>query len=176
MSMFQNKQSSDTFNMMPIIDVVFLLIIFFLLVCRFIVAENFEVAVPAQIANAQPPETAAEQTTTVTVMFEPGGNVSYAVGAQKITPTDSTQIAGAIAEAIDKQLKNLPLDKRVVSLRNDKNITYRYTQHALAAISQSTATDIKWAVIKQTQKKTQLITPTLSGPQVQTRTNRPFRQ
>ena len=148
MLMFQKNRSSATFNMTPIIDVVFLLIIFFLLVCQFIVAENFEVAVPAQIANAQPPETAAEQTTTVTVMFDHAGNVAYAVGAEKITPTDSTPIADAIADAIDKKLKNLPPDKRVVSLRNDKNITYRHTQHALAAISQSTATDIKWAVIK----------------------------
>jgi biopolymer transport protein ExbD len=134
--------------MTPIIDVVFLLIIFFLLVCQFIVAENFEVAVPAHIATAQPPETAPERTTTVTVMFDPAGKVAYAVGAEKIAPTDSTRIADAIADAIDKKLKNLPPDKRVVSLRNDKNITYRHTQHALAAISQSTATDIKWAVIK----------------------------
>ena len=148
MLMFQNNRSSATFNMTPIIDVVFLLIIFFLLVCQFIVAENFEVTVPAQIANAQPPETAAEQTTTVTVMFDPAGNVTYAVGAEKITPTDSNPIADAIAEAIDKKLKNLPPNKRVVSLRNDKNIKYKHTQHALAAISQSTATDIKWAVIK----------------------------
>ena len=36
----------EAFDMTPVIDVVFLLIIFFMLVCQFIVAERFRVQVP----------------------------------------------------------------------------------------------------------------------------------
>ncbi len=43
---FRSPDRSGTFNMTPIIDIVFLLIIFFLVVCQFIEAENFPVAVP----------------------------------------------------------------------------------------------------------------------------------
>ena len=39
---------AETFDMTPIIDVVFLLIIFFMLVAQFIVAEQYNVSVPTQ--------------------------------------------------------------------------------------------------------------------------------
>jgi len=43
---FRNPDRSGTFNMTPIIDIVFLLIIFFLVVCQFIEAENFRLPSP----------------------------------------------------------------------------------------------------------------------------------
>ena len=65
----------EAFDMTPIIDVVFLLIIFFMLVCQFIVAENFQVEVPDQIATARENPAGQNLMTTVTVMADPAGQV-----------------------------------------------------------------------------------------------------
>jgi len=137
------------FNLTPVIDIVFLLIIFFMLVCQFIVAENFEVAVPDDISSARPAETSADQITTVTVMSKDRGSIAYAVGADQIHASEAGDIAGAIATEIDKQLQSLPVNRRVVCLRVDKDVCFSDSQHALAGISQSTATDMKLAVVKQ---------------------------
>lgn len=139
--------------MTPIIDVVFLLIIFFMLVCQFIVSENFEVDVPDRITAAKRPEADAEQLTTVTVMADEEGRIEYAVGAEILPEMEGPRIAAAIADAIDKQLATLPEEKRVVSLRSDRDILFAQTKYALAGISQSSATDIKWAVIKRPQPR-----------------------
>ncbi len=50
MQTFRYKRlfEAETFDMTPIIDVVFLLIIFFMLVAQFIVAEQYKVSVPLQ--------------------------------------------------------------------------------------------------------------------------------
>ncbi len=143
-------------NMTPIIDVVFLLIIFFMLVCQFIVAENFEVDVPDRISSAQRAEdTQAVRTAIVTVMLDEQGQPRYAVGSRIIDvpttggePTAAAAIITAIAAAIDNQLASLPPERRVVTLRNDKSVEFRYTKYILAALGQSSATYVKWAVIK----------------------------
>jgi len=139
------------FNMTPIIDIVFLLIIFFMLVCQFIVAENFEVTVPDDIDLARAHDSSEEQTATVTVMFDQSGEIAYAVGSEIIPFTSGEEIAIAIANAINRQLYNLPINHRVVSLRIDKNIPYCAGQYALAGSSQSSATHIKLAAVKQKQ-------------------------
>ena len=135
--------------MTPFIDIVFLLIIFFLLVCRFIVAENFEVTVPDDITSARPAPAADRQITTVTVMSTDTGRPIYAVGSEIIAAPSQGGISDAIAREIDTQLQHLRRDKRVVCLRIDKDICFRHSQYALAGISQSSATDIKLAVTKQ---------------------------
>ena len=143
-------------NMTPIIDVVFLLIIFFMLVCQFIVAENFEVDVPDRISSAQRAEdTQAGRTAIVTVMLDEQGQPRYAVGsriidvpATGVEPAAAAAITAAIAAAIDSQLASLPPQRRVVTLRNDKSVEFRHTKYILAALGQSSATDVKWAVIK----------------------------
>jgi biopolymer transport protein ExbD len=145
------KTHIGPFNMTPIIDIVFLLIIFFMLVCQFIVAENFDLTVPDNITSAQPADAARDKTTTVTVMFEQNGNIAYAVGSQIISAPPGEKTTEAIVAAIDTRMQNLPPDKRVVSLRSDKNIPFKNAKYALAAISQSSATDIRWAVNKQKQ-------------------------
>ena len=148
----RRKRDDDFgFNMTPIIDVVFLLIIFFLLVCQFIVAENFEVDVPDRIATAASNAAEADLTTTVTVMFAENGNIAYAVGSEIISGETQAGLSSAIAGAIDAQLRNLAIESRVVCLRVDKGVCYRDSQYALAGISESTATDIKLAAMKERQ-------------------------
>ena len=149
LNIFSYQGNIRQFNMTPVIDIVFLLIIFFLLVCQFIVAENFEVAVPDDISSARPGKAADEQVTTVTVMFTEGVQVGYAVGAEKIAASSGDRISSAIADEIDRQLRHLPRERRAVCLRIDKDICFRDSQYALAGISRSTATDMKLAVTKQ---------------------------
>ena len=146
---FEHKTESCQCNMTPIIDIVFLLIIFFMIVCSFIVAENFDVTVPDQISSAQPADVDGPQTTTVTVMFDETGQIAFAVGSEMITASSISNIPLAIAVAIDRQLETVSEPKRIVSLRIDKNIPYSHSQYALAGISQSSATDIMLAVTKQ---------------------------
>ena len=135
--------------MTPVIDVVFLLIIFFMLVCQFIVAENFEVAVPDDIESASAFDDSSKRITTVTVMLDETGSASYAVGAENIDSEKTPDISGAIAEKIDTQLQLIPSQPKIVCLRIDRDIPYRDSQYALAGISRSTATEIKLAVVKE---------------------------
>lgn len=136
------------FNMTPIIDVVFLLIVFFMLVCQFIVAENFEVAVPDEISSAQSDPEIDEVSTTVTVMFDEEGGSVYAVGSERISADNGRDISARIASEINKQLQTIPLEQRVVSLRIDKDMPYFKSQYAIAGISRSSASDVKLAVRK----------------------------
>ena len=148
---FGQQIDINRFDMTPIIDIVFLLIIFFLLVCQFIVAENFDVTVPDDISSAQPAPAADQQITTVTVMSAGTGRPIYAVGSEIIAADSGEGISYAIAGEIDTHLQHLTLERRVVCLRIDKDICFGDSQYALAGISQSSATDMKLAVTKQKQ-------------------------
>ena len=141
-----DKQNTEGFNMTPIIDVVFLLIIFFMLVCQFIVAENYDVTVPDEITSAHDQKT-EDKLTTVTVMRGDDGQVAYAVGSE-LFDSSTEELAERIAKKIDAQLDQLDDNERDVSLRIDKEIDYRHSQYALAGISKSSATKIKMAVMK----------------------------
>jgi len=137
------------FNMTPIIDVVFLLIIFFMLVCQFIVAENFPVSVPDNCRNAQSNPERSSGVTTVTVMKNSGdGTVSFAVGSEKITAPNSSALVDKITEAIDKQLDGVQTSPKLVCLRIDKDIRFAHSQYALAAVAQSSAAKIQFAALK----------------------------
>jgi biopolymer transport protein ExbD len=134
--------------MTPIIDIVFLLIIFFLVVCQFIEAENFPVAVPDSCEFAQSEPQPRAQVTTVTVMKTTKDGVDFAVGSEKISGSGYADVVEKIAELIDGRLKELPADNRVVTLRIDKDICFAEAQYALAAVAASTATDIQLATLK----------------------------
>jgi biopolymer transport protein ExbD len=145
---FCSADRSGSFNMTPIIDIVFLLIIFFLVVCQFIEAENFPVTVPDDCRFAQSEPEPGGQVTTVTVMKTAQDVVSFAVGSEKIVSSDYTDTAERLARLIDARLGALPPDRRVVTLRVDKDICFAEAQYALAGVAASTATDIQLAVLK----------------------------
>ena len=141
------RQDQEGFNMTPIIDVVFLLIIFFMLVCQFIVAESYDVTVPDEISSAHDEKGGDEKQTTVTVMLEDDGRVAYAIGSERFD-SGTKGLSEILAQRIDAQLGRLTSNDRTVSLRIDKDIDYRHSQYALAGISKSGATKIKMAVMK----------------------------
>jgi len=140
-----------SFNMTPIIDIVFLLIIFFLVVCQFIEAENFPVTVPDGCEFAQSDSEPGAQVTTVTVMKTTEERIDFAVGSEKISTSSYADIVEKIAELIDARLRDLPPERRVVTLRIDKGICFGEAQYALAGIAASSATDIQLAILKDKQ-------------------------
>ena len=148
-SRFGGYDKSTSFNITPIIDIVFLLIIFFLVVCQFIEAENFPVDVPDDCEFAASVPEPGTQLTTVTVMKTTEGSSIFAVGPEKISTLDYTGMVEDIARLINIRLKHLPSESRVVTLRIDKDICFADAQYALAGIAASSATDIQLAVLKE---------------------------
>jgi biopolymer transport protein ExbD len=134
--------------MTPIIDIVFLLIIFFLVVCQFIEAENFPVAVPDECRFAESNLEHRSPVTTVTVIRTTEERTDFAVGAEKIAGASYADIVEKLAESIDMRLKDLPADDRTVILRIDKDVPFAQAQYALAGVAASNATDIQLAVLK----------------------------
>ena len=134
-------------NLTPIIDIVFLLMIFFMLVCQFFIAENFEVAVPDKIDSAEQKSDVNEKLTTLTVMKDKTNGVIFAVGSEKFVFQDGAKLADKLSSAMNRQLGKIEEEAKTVCLRIDKDVEYEYSQIALAAVSGSIATDIQLLVI-----------------------------
>ncbi len=139
-------KSTQSFNMTPIIDIVFLLMIFFMVVCQFIEAENFPVTVPDDCKFAETDPQRQAGVTTVTVTKSTDGQITFAVGAQQIQY--SPAIIEDLAKMINARLNQLPSERRVVILRIDKDICFTDAQYALAALAESDAIDIQLAALK----------------------------
>jgi biopolymer transport protein ExbD len=134
-------------NLTPIIDVVFLLIIFLVIVYQRIDAQNFQLDVPEGCVNASN-NNADTAPPTVSVFINPDdGEKIFAVGADKCPFTASTDIINWLISSIDKEAaeKNI----KTVRLRIDKNIKYRDAQLVLAAAARSNVEDMEIATIKE---------------------------
>ena len=147
-SQFRSSTKSGSFNMTPLIDIVFLLIIFFLVVCQFIEAENFPVTVPDDCESARNGSDTGSAVTTVTVMKTDGGSSVFAVGPEKIALSEGSDLTEQIARLVDFSLENFPSERRIVTMRVDREVCFSEAQYALAAIAQSSATDIQLAVLR----------------------------
>jgi biopolymer transport protein ExbD len=135
----------EAFDMTPVIDVVFLLIIFFMLVCQFITAEYFRVEVPEQIASAAAPS-ADDRTLTLTILPDGPGTL-YAVGPARLAADNPADLPALIAAAIDDHYRAAPPDHpRTVRLRCDKATNYGQVRPVLEGIAASSATNLDWAV------------------------------
>jgi biopolymer transport protein ExbD len=148
-----NGGNEPAFNLTPVIDIVFLLIIFFAVVCKFIEAENFPVAVPAGCENAQSEVEQQKVSTTVTVMKADGAMSEFAVGSEKVSMENYDEVTDKLAGLINERLKGLSSESRVVTLRIDGDICFAEAQYALAGLAKSDATDIRLAVLKQGERK-----------------------
>ena len=138
------------FNMTPIIDIVFLLIIFLVVVCGQIDAENFEVSVPDKCRFAQPQADKSMGLITITVVKDiEKKQIIFAVGAEKTNDSLSEDITAWLVKNINRQLKNSPAGIKTICLRIDRDISYFYAQKALAAAAQSTAEKIQLATLKE---------------------------
>jgi biopolymer transport protein ExbD len=136
------------FNITPIVDIVFLLMIFFLVESRFIEAENWPVTVPGACRSAESRLVSRPRVLTVTVMNGSSGDGEFAFGSEKIASDDRYEVAARIARLIDGRLGDDPSGRGVVTLRIDGNVRFSDAQYALLAVSLSGATDVEMAVAK----------------------------
>lgn len=133
--------------MTPIIDVVFLLIIFFMLVAQFIVAEQYKVSVPDEIKTAHAQDAENDRPLTITVMGNPQQGITCAVGSEKLAVVGGEDMKMLIVSSINDYLaKNKQADK-TVRLRCDRSVPFGQVKYILSGISQSRAENLDWAVL-----------------------------
>ena len=140
---------AETFDMTPIIDVVFLLIIFFMLVAQFIVTEQYKVSVPDEIKTAQAQDTEEKHSLTITVMPDSKEGMTCIVGSEKLASVQGKDLKSLIASSINDYLaKNKTTDK-TIRLRCDRSVPFGQVKYILAGISQSRAENLDWSVLSQ---------------------------
>lgn len=134
--------------MTPIIDVVFLLIIFFMLVAQFIVAEQYKVSVPDEIKTAQvPSETEEKRPLTITVLPDQQEGITCAIGREKLASVGGKDLKSLITSVINDYLSEHKQADKTVRLRCDQSVPFGQVKYILSGISQSRAENLDWAVL-----------------------------
>jgi biopolymer transport protein ExbD len=134
-------------NVIPFVDILFLLIIFFILASRFAASEAFTVQVPDAIEQARVAKT-SEGSATITLMSS-SGVTTCAIGSEVIPSLDKTVLVEKLSSALDQRLEFFPPDKRIVALRIDKHVPYKDTQYILAAVARSKASAVHLVAIRE---------------------------
>ena len=147
------RDSGISFNMTPVVDIVFLLIVFFVVTFQFIGTEDSQVQLPAGCEFAESIDDSQMFPATITMRRTDQGEVSFAVGAEKIETANRTDLLQAARKSLNECLKTLPEDEAVVVLRIDKDISYGEAQYALAAAAESSATGLRLATLAETQRE-----------------------
>ena len=149
MQTFKYKRlfEAETFDMTPIIDVVFLLIIFFMLVAQFIVAEQYKVSVPDEIATAHTQDTKEDRPLTITVMPDQDQGIICAVGSEKLASVQGKDMKSLITSVINDYLTDHKQADKTVRLRCDQSVPFGQVKYILSGISQSRAENLDWAVL-----------------------------
>ena len=153
------------FNITPMIDVVFLLIIFFMLSCLFIVQENYALEVPDNCPAAIVPDALDRNAITMSVFTDPSADqnaekkaVLFAVRAKLFDPRSGDYTANPdklladMTESIGRQAKNKP--NPLVYLRADRDLTYSDVQDSLIALSRAGINRVQLAVFRTDQNTT----------------------
>lgn len=140
---------AETFDMTPIIDVVFLLIIFFMLVAQFIVAEQYKVDVPDQIQTAQSQTPKKERILTITVLPDQQQGVTCAIGSQKLAPVQGQDMKMLITSSINDYLEENKHAEKTVRLRCDRAVPFGQVKYILSGISQSRTENLDWVVLSE---------------------------
>ncbi len=136
----KREKSSITFNMAPMIDVVFLLIIFFMLVSTFASAEN----IPMEIPN--PERSLAEnvkivdrvvincRTTQTGDKEDESAKAVYSIGPNRPESLESISKRLAAAHRANPKLK--------VIIRADKRLRYEYVRAVMSVVAENEIEDM----------------------------------
>ncbi len=135
-------------NVIPFVDILFMLIIFFILAARFVAPDEFSVEVPQPVEHARS-IASDEGITTITVMPSATGGIDCAIGSERLPAIDKGEMVARLSSAIDKRLEFFPPQKRIVALRIDKSIPYKDVQYVLAAVARSNAAAVRLAAIRE---------------------------
>jgi biopolymer transport protein ExbD len=139
-----------SFNMTPVIDIVFLLIIFFVVVFQFIGTQGPQVQLPQDCSFAESIDETRPRPATITAGRTNKGQVSFSVGGEIIQAAGKFELMQLMQKSLDERLRNLPEPELVVVLRIDKNISYADAQYALAAAAASSASRLRLATLAET--------------------------
>jgi biopolymer transport protein ExbD len=127
----------DEINMAPMIDMVFLLLIFFMVTSHIRSLELTPVELPVA-DQAKVPETARDRQ-VVTVSAESGGRVSYYMNLQKVN------IQELSAEMVRQQAAN----KNVrIYLRADRQVKQKHIKAVMSACAEAGIADIIFGVVE----------------------------
>ncbi|MHC5163156.1 MAG: ExbD/TolR family protein [Planctomycetota bacterium] len=141
---------TETFDMTPIIDVVFLLIIFFMLVAQFIAAEQYQVEVPDAIKSAQAPN-AEEQKRPLTITVLPDQEQGFicAVDSEELASVEGKDMKMLITSVVNDYFNEYKVAEKTVRLRCDRTVPFGQVKYILSGISQSRAENLDWAVLSE---------------------------
>lgn len=121
----------DEINMAPMIDMVFLLLIFFMVASHLTAMERIPVSLPVADKAKVPEEARDRQLITVTA--EANGEAAYFMNLQKV---DIKELSAAIAQ---QQAK----DENVrIYLRADRQVRHKYIKAVMEACAEAGIADI----------------------------------
>lgn len=123
-------------NMTPMIDVVFLLIIFFLVSSHLAQQETqLELDLPSATTASEPTE---DQTARITINLLPDGQVM--LGSE---PTTVAELEGKLS--FERQRSELPLEVRI---RADQHLDFGLVKPVLVACAKASVWDVRFAVLE----------------------------
>ena len=97
-----------SFNMTPVIDVVFLLIVFFVVVFQFIGSEDSKVQLPADCSFAESIDENRPRPATITACRINEDRVSFSISGAQIQISSKAELIQTMQKSLDERLMNLP--------------------------------------------------------------------
>jgi biopolymer transport protein ExbD len=135
----RGRQHGLRFNITPLIDVVFLLIIFFLAATHFVRSETFEPVELPEAVKAAEEEDEQPRRLVVTITADQ----KLHVGAREVDlpAVENMVLAGSERDAADFEVR----------IRADRNVPYRAVEPIMLSCARSGVTRVKFAVIQKSE-------------------------
>ena len=149
--LFRNhgRRKSLLFNITPVIDIVFLLIIFFVLDFQFLGEDSRDIELPDKCSFAGENERIPNGAAVIVVSRSGEGELRCSVNNRLADTLDKIDLERQMTEMLDNYFADVLPEDRLVVLRIDKNLRFSDAQYAMAAASASTATGIKIATLAE---------------------------
>ena len=129
----------DEINMAPMIDMVFLLLIFFMVASHLSSAERVPVQLPVADKAQVPEDTRDRQVVTLLATDESGGQVEIFMNLQKM------DMRGFAAELQKKGTEKKP---QPVYLRVDRRLRQKYVRQVMAICAEAGIADVIFGVVE----------------------------
>ena len=142
-----SKQSASlTLNMTPLIDIIFLLIVFFVIVYQFIDTDTLPVNLPenCQFASRLDPQV---PTVTLSVTQLENSQTGFALDNEMIAAPDDKTLVNLLSLKINSAMDSTTAQP-VIKLSIDKHVPYKKAKLALMALSKSKAQKIEFSTLK----------------------------
>ena len=141
----QNRSRSLRFNITPLIDIVFLLIIFFLVASHFTRNENVETVELASATNTNQQKTNSPRKLVITITADE----KYHVAGNNVTIQEIDNIINSRNEGVDPSLTVANGDDYEVRIRTDKRVPYRLVEPIILSCARAGISNIQFPVIQE---------------------------